>query len=152
MSPGGTNQRVTIVGSSKEEATLLAGLLAAEGFQVEVCNPGELSEEMSRRADAVPLAKVALRVRQVSHFFTTAKTQLPWLQPPLIILASGKDSRLLNSLDLIAEAAGNLMLLERPINPVTLIGSVKIALSSWGRQDRIRDLFDQEQVPARRLR
>lgn len=59
---------------------------------------------------------------------------------PLIILTTGTQSRLTRLLQLAAEAAGSVTLLERPIGTTTLLRSVEVALNSRHRQYQVRNL------------
>jgi signal transduction histidine kinase/CheY-like chemotaxis protein len=49
-------------------------------------------------------------------------------------------------LDLVADAAGSVTLLERPMGTATLLRSVQVALRSRRRQYQVRDLLSQEQA------
>src|SRR5213079_1809041 len=61
----------------------------------------------------------------------------------LIILTSGGESRRAGLLNLAANAAGTVTLLERPISTLTLMRSVQVALRSRRRQYQMRDLVTQ---------
>jgi signal transduction histidine kinase/CheY-like chemotaxis protein len=92
------------------------------------------------------LTEEALELPQVSVLLEALKEQPAWSELPLIILTSGGESRLAKLLNLVAAAAGNVTLLERPMSKATLLRSIHVAVSSRRRQYQVRDLLMQEQV------
>jgi signal transduction histidine kinase len=140
------DERVIIVAPVGQDAGAMAALLAGEGFQTEVCSGlMECCEKLSN-AGALLLTEEALELPQVSVLLEALKEQPTWSELPLIILTSGGESRLAKLLDLVAAAAGNVTLLERPMSKATLLRSIHVAVSSRRRQYQVRDLLMQEQV------
>src|SRR5204863_9423933 len=80
------------------------------------------------------------------------KAQPPWSELPLTILTVGGEPRLTQLLELAATAAGAVTLLERPINTVTLLRSVEVALNSRRRQYQVRDLLEEQRRSELQLR
>src|SRR5436190_3579002 len=146
MPTGKTDERVVIIAPVGQDAEAMAALLDAEGFRTEVS--GGLAEgcEKLSNAGALLLTEEALELPQVSDLLEALKAQPPWSELPLIILTTGGESRLVKLLDLIAEAAGSVTLLERPIGAATLLRSVQVAMRSRRRQYQVRDLLAQEQA------
>jgi signal transduction histidine kinase/ActR/RegA family two-component response regulator len=140
------DERVVIVAPVGQDAAAMATLLASEGFQAEVSADLIECAEKVPNAGVLLLTEEALEVPQVSDFMEALKAQPTWSELPLIILTSGGESRLAKLLDLIAVAAGNVTLLERPMSKATLLRSVRVAVSSRRRQYQVRDLLMQEQV------
>lgn len=140
------DERVIIVAPVGQDAGAMAALLEGEGFQTEVCSGlMECCEKLSN-AGALLLTEEALELPQVSVLLEALKEQPAWSELPLIILTSGGESRLAKLLDLVAAAAGNVTLLERPMSKATLLRSIHVAVSSRRRQYQVRDLLMQEQV------
>lgn len=128
------------------DAAAMAMLLDAEGFQPEIVSgPAECCGKLSD-AGAVLLTEEVLEFPQVDDLIETFKTQPPWSELPLIVLTSGGESRLAKLLDLLAEAAGSVTLLERPMSAATLLRSVQVALRSRRRQYHVRDLLQRQQI------
>src|SRR5436189_1670353 len=146
MPTGKTDERVVIIAPVGQDAAAMAALLDAEGFRTEVSAGLAESCEKLLHAGALLLTEEALELPQVSDFMTALKAQPPWSELPLIILTTGGESRLVKLLDLIAEAAGSVTLLERPIGAATLLRSVQVAMRSRRRQYQVRDLLAQEQA------
>jgi signal transduction histidine kinase/CheY-like chemotaxis protein len=140
------DERVIIVAPVGQDAGAMAALLHGEGFQAEVSSSLiECCEKVSN-AGALLLTEEALELPQVSALLEALKAQPAWSELPLIILTSGGESRLAKLLDLVAAAAGNVTLLERPMGRATLLRSIHVAVSSRRRQYQVRDLLIQEQV------
>jgi signal transduction histidine kinase/CheY-like chemotaxis protein len=140
------DERVIIVAPVGQDAGAMAALLHGEGFQAEVSsNLIECCEKVSN-AGALLLTEEALELPQVSALLEALKAQPAWSELPLIILTSGGESRLAKLLDLVAAAAGNVTLLERPMGRATLLRSIHVAVGSRRRQYQVRDLLIQEQV------
>lgn len=146
MPTGKTDERVVIIAPIGRDAEAMAALLDAEGFQTEVSvSLAEACEKLSH-SGALLLTEEALELPQVSDLLEALKAQPPWSELPLIILTTGGESRLVKLLDLSAEAAGTVTLLERPIGAATLLRSVQVAMRSRRRQYQVRDLLAREQA------
>ncbi|HEX5886067.1 MAG TPA: ATP-binding protein, partial [Pyrinomonadaceae bacterium] len=78
--------------------------------------------------------------------------QPPWSEIPVIILTSGGASRLAQLLDLTAQAAGGVTLLERPIRTDTLLRTINVALRSRRRQYQVRDLIEEQKCNQEKLK
>jgi FixJ family two-component response regulator len=136
----GQAERVIIVAPIGQDAAAIAALLDAEGVQTEVSGgPGESCKNLSD-AGALLLTEEALELPQVHELLEALRAQPAWSELPLIILTSGGESRLTQLLDLVAEAAGSVTLLERPMCTTTLLQSVQVALRSRRRQYQVREL------------
>jgi signal transduction histidine kinase len=138
------DERVIIIAPVGQDAEAMAGLLAAQGFETQICNGSdEYSRQITDRAGALLLTEEALEPAQGSRLLDVLKAQPPWSELPLIILTSGGESRRAGLLNLAAAAAGSVTLLERPISTLTLTRSVQVALRSRRRQYQVRDLVTQ---------
>ena len=137
-------ERVLIMAPVGNDATAMAALLYADGFEVRICaGANECTRQVAAGAGAVLLTEEALESPLVSNLLEALKAQPPWSELPLIILTSGGESRRAKLLDLAAAAAGTVTLLERPISVRTLVRSMQVALRSRRRQYQTRDLVIQ---------
>src|SRR5438046_9199415 len=138
------DERVIIIAPVRQDAEAMATLLDAKGFETQICRGlDEYSRQITDSAGALLLTEEALESAQGSLLLDVLKAQPPWSELPLIILASGDESRRAGLLDLAAAAAGTVTLLERPISTRTLTRSVQVALRSRRRQYQVRDLVTQ---------
>ena len=138
------NERVTIIAPVGQDAAAMATLLDTHGFETQICNgSAEHFRQIAVCAGVLLLTEEALESAQGLLLLDVLKAQPPWSELPLIILTSGGESRRAGLLDLAAAAAGSVTLLERPINALTLMRSVQVALRSRRRQYQVRDLVSQ---------
>jgi signal transduction histidine kinase/ActR/RegA family two-component response regulator len=141
-----SEERIIIMAPIGQDGVAMAMMLDAEGLQPEIVSgPAECCGKLSD-AGAVLLTEEALELPQVSALIDTLKAQPPWSELPLIVLTSGGESQLAKLLDLLAEAAGSITLLERPMRAATLLRSVQVALRSRRRQYQVRDLLKRQQI------
>src|SRR6266513_6403884 len=135
---------VLIMAPLGKDATAMAALLYADGFQVRICvDTDECSQQIAAGTGALLLTEEALESTLLSNLLELLKAQPPWSELPLIILTSGGESRRARLLDLAAAAAGSVTLLERPISTRTLVRPMQGALRSRRRQYQTRNLLIQ---------
>ena len=138
------DERVLIMAPVGKDATAMAALLYADGFEVRICaGADECSRQIAAGTGALLLTEEALESPLLSNLLEVLKAQPPWSELPLVILTSGGESRRARLLDLAAAAAGTVTLLERPISTRTLVRSMQVALRSRRRQYQTRDLVIQ---------
>ena len=138
------DERVLIMAPVGNDATAMAALLYADGFEVRICaGADECSRQIAAGTGALLLTEEALESPLLSNLLEVLKAQPAWSELPLVILTSGGESRRARLLDLAAAAAGTVTLLERPISTRTLVRSMQVALRSRRRQYQTRDLVIQ---------
>jgi signal transduction histidine kinase len=138
------DERVLIMAPVGKDATAMAALLYADGFEVRICTGvDECSRQIAAGTGALLLTEEALESPLLSNLLEVLKAQPAWSELPLVILTSGGESRRARLLDLAAAAAGTVTLLERPISTRTLVRSMQVALRSRRRQYQTRDLVIQ---------
>jgi signal transduction histidine kinase len=138
------DERVLIMAPVGKDATAMAALLYADGFEVGICaGADECSRQIAAGRGALLLTEEALESPLLSNLLEVLKAQPAWSELPLVILTSGGESRRARLLDLAAAAAGTVTLLERPISTRTLVRSMQVALRSRRRQYQTRDLVIQ---------
>ena len=138
------DERVLIMAPVGKDATAMAALLYADGFEVRICaGADECSRQIAAGTGALLLTEEALESPLLSNLLEVLKAQPAWSELPLVILTSGGESRRARLLDLAAAAAGTVTLLERPISTRTLVRSMQVALRSRRRQYQARDLVIQ---------
>jgi signal transduction histidine kinase len=98
---------------------------------------------MNSGAGALLITEEVLELEGALDLLKALKAQPSWSELPIIILTTSSESRLSRLLELAADAAGSLTLLERPIGTTTLLRSVEVALNSRLRQYQIRNLVAQ---------
>jgi len=131
----------------------MAELLVGQGFEAQICGSlAECAEHIQFGAGALILTEEALELGSLSHLFEALAAQPSWSELPLIILTTGGESRLARLLELAAQAAGSVTLLERPVHTTTLIRSLEVALNSRRRQYQVRDFLEEQRRNEHELR
>ena len=139
------HERVIVMAPVGQDAKAIANLLNGAGFETFICqDPSEAANRISN-AGTLLMTEEALEFVNAGDLMEALKTQPPWSELPVIILTDGGASHLTRLLDMAAEAAGSLTLLERPIGTATLLRAVQVARRSRRRQYQVRELLMREQ-------
>ena len=145
MEKNNSKDRVLIIAPVGRDAQGMAELLVGHGFEAQICGSlAECAEHIQSGAAALILTEEALELGSLSHLFEALAAQPSWSELPLIILTAGGEPRLARLLELVADAAGSVTLLERPIGTTTLIRSLEVALNSRRRQYQVRDFLEEQ--------
>ena len=153
MEKNNSKDRVLIIAPVGRDAQGMAELLVGHGFEAQICGSlAECAAHIQSGAGALMLTEEALELGSLSHLFEALAAQPSWSELPLIILTTGGESRLARLLELAAQAAGSVTLLERPVGTTTLIRSLEVALNSRRRQYQVRDFLEEQRRTERELR
>ena len=153
MEKNNSKDRVLIIAPVGRDAQGMAELLVGHGFEAQICGSlAECAEHIQSGAAALILTEEALELGSLSHLFEALAAQPSWSELPLIILTTGGESRRARLLELAAQAAGGVTLLERPVHTTTLIRSLEVALNSRRRQYQVRDFLEEQHRTERELR
>jgi PAS domain S-box-containing protein len=145
--------RILVLAPIGQDAAAMASLLERHGIGATVCDStAEACRCVMEGAGGLLVTEEALELPQIPELFDVLNEQPPWAELPLIVLSRGGESRLARLLNLAAEAARSLTLLERPIGEATLLRSVEVALRSRRRQYQVRDLLEQQRIVHAELR
>ena len=136
---------VVVATPNAVDAELALSFLAERGIAGQACDRLEaLCELLPRGAGCVVLAEEALADPGLPALREVLATQPPWSDVPIILVAATEAS-----MELLVERAfprsGNITLLQRPLNPVTLLSAVNAALRARARQVEVRDLLAQRE-------
>ena len=146
-------ERILILAPIGQDAPAMASLLTSQGLNAVVCGtPLDTCHQLEMGGAVLVVTEESLELPQISLLLQHLKTQPPWSELPMIVLTRGGESRLARLLDLVAEAAGSITLLERPIGESTLIRSIEVGLRSRRRQYQVRDLLEQQSLSQNQLR
>jgi signal transduction histidine kinase len=144
MRPTKLEERIIVMAPVGQDASAIATMLENAGFQADVTNsPEECCKKISIGAGALLFTEESLELPRASGLFEALRAQPTWSELPIIVLTTGGESRRARLLELIAEAARSVTLLERPMSGATLLSSTEVALRSRRRQYQVRDLIQQ---------
>lgn len=146
-------ERILVLAPIGQDAPAMARVLNSKGLNAIVCGTAlDTCHHLKTGGAVLLLTEESLELPDISHLLHHLRAQPPWSELPMIVLTRGGESRLARLLDLVAEAAGSITLLERPIGEATLMRSVEVGLCSRRRQYQVRDLLDQEALSQHQLR
>jgi signal transduction histidine kinase len=130
-----------VVTPNRVDAELALGFLAENGIPASACESvSQLGGVVPAEAGCIVLAEEALVDADMPGLRELVESQPAWSDLPLVLVASegaGLDG-------LVARAfpnAGNVTLLERPLNPLTLVSAVQVGLRARARQLEVRELL-----------
>jgi signal transduction histidine kinase len=146
--------RVLVVAPVGKDAGLICNLLSRAQIQSETCaTVGDLCLQMAAGAGAAIVAEEALTPDVVETFAKLIKDQPSWSDFPLIVLTvTGEVSTTSERRRTLRGPLGNVLLLERPIRPETLISTVQGVLRARRRQYQIREQMQQFKLAEEALR
>jgi signal transduction histidine kinase len=141
----GTNSendfRLLIVTPTGRDAALIRDLLVRTGVSCKICATcATACLELAIGAGALIVAEESLTEQSINLFTRVIADQPPWSDFPLMVLtAAGRVSVFSQRRSEMREPLGNVLLLERPVRPESLISTVQSALRARGRQYQVRD-------------
>ena len=144
---------VIILSPTGQDAQLIANFLANENIDAVVIREIEqFCHQDHSSSGAFIIADEALTSEGIDQLNQELSKQEPWSDLPIILLVSGGSRRqpFVRGLELFV-GTGSVSLLERPLQPLSLLSSIKVALRSRRRQFQVRDLL-RSQVEATKIR
>ncbi len=137
-----------------QDAHLIGSVLIKDSIESEIMRSiEELCNHDFENAGVLVIAEEALSKDGIEILNKKLASQKPWSDIPIILLTSNGArtySMKFKHLEVFV-ASGNVTLLERPLQPLTLISAAKVALRSRRRQYLVRDLLE-KQVEATNIR
>ena len=97
----------------------------------------------------IVLVEEAITRGELEAFRDVLSAQPPWSDIPLVLIASA-GAPLGALVESLFPESGNLAVLERPLNPVSLVSAVRVGLRARQRQLEVRDLLEQREAAVRR--
>ena len=129
-----------VFASLPRDAELICNSLTAVGITCRSSpSPAAIAADIPGRADVIVLFDEALDETAVGVLVDALKRQEPWSDVPIIVLTGGGAvSRRSQRLAKMSEPLGNVTFIERPVRPITLISSVRVAIRARQKQYEIR--------------
>lgn len=125
-----------------QDAFLISEALKSENIQSSIFpTSSQLLAKKIEEVDVMLIAEEALSPEVTDKLNSFLLTQEPWSEIPVIILTSkGTRGKNFKRLELFIHS-GNVTMLERPLNFLTLLSTVKVAIRSRRRQYQVRELL-----------
>jgi signal transduction histidine kinase len=155
MTAGENEFRVLVVAPTGRDGPMICNLLSSNGISCSSSATSEMARtELNAGAGAVILAEEVLTRRDIAAWSAQLDEQPAWSALPVIFLTvAGAVDRQNQQKELARQPLGNnLVTLERPVRPGTLISAVQSALSSRSRQYQMRDFLAERLAAAETLR
>jgi signal transduction histidine kinase len=146
--------RVLVIAPSGRDAELICKVLTNAGITCDPCTDvDDAQAQLTFPTGAMILAEEALNAALVQRFKQLTHEQPSWSDFPLVLLTfAGSVSISTQKSSELRGPLGNILLLERPIRPETLISTVQIALRSRTRQYQVRDQLEKQRLAEGALR
>jgi len=146
--------RVLVVAPTGRDGVLISNLLASNSIPCVHSLTAEMARsELRIGAGAVILAEEGLAPSDIAEWAAQIADQPSWSDLPLILLTlTGKVDRESQKRMLARKPLGNLILLERPVRPETIVSTVQAALRSRARQYQMRDYLAKNRLAEEALR
>ena len=146
--------RTIVLAPTGRDAHLVAAVIERSGYPCHIAQTStELCEEIRSGAGAAVVAEEACRGEAIDQLQPVLTEQPSWSDFPLILLtAGGRVTAESERLRKLRRPLGNVLLLERPIRPETLLSTLEMALRGRQRQYQIRDQMQQAEIAQEALR
>jgi signal transduction histidine kinase/ActR/RegA family two-component response regulator len=138
------SERVVVLAPAAHDGPITSALVEKAGFDCALAMDVEgLCGLVEQGAGAVLVAEEALTREATARLRALLEAQEPWSDLPVIVFTAAPGARALRrpALDVLAPA-GNVTLLDRPIQVVTLLSAVRAALRARRRQYAARGVVD----------
>jgi signal transduction histidine kinase/ActR/RegA family two-component response regulator len=131
-------ETVLILAPAYSDSSVAVEVLEAAGISAHAClNLVDLGSRLASECGAVVMSEEAVGTDEILWLQQILKSQPPWSDVPIILLASNKS---IHAKELFLEQ-GNISLLERPFAKMTLVRAVQVALRARRKQYEVRDLL-----------
>lgn len=146
--------RVLVFAPTGRDGPLICNLLTSKGISCAHLPTAENARlELERGAGVVVLAEEGLSLADIAEWATQIAGQPSWSDFPVILLTvTGEVDRESQRNMRSRQPLGNLVLLERPVRPETLVSTVQAALRSRLRQYQMRDFLNERRATEEALR
>jgi signal transduction histidine kinase/CheY-like chemotaxis protein len=133
--------RALVVTPNRIDAELALSFLAENGIEASAYERVDgLGGQLPADAGCIVLAEEALADSDMPGLRELLANQPAWSDLPVVLVAS--HGAMLDSLiERAFPSVGNITLLERPLNPLTLVSAVQVGLRGRARQIEVRDLL-----------
>ena len=148
------DSRIIVVAPTGRDGELICQSLRRGGLEVKLCAECTTAcIEAESGIGALLLADEALNRSTMEVLAKLIAAQPSWSDLPVIVLTGGGQvTRLSEARRRLREPLGNVVLIERPVRPETLISTVESAIRARQRQYQVRDHMQQEKLAADALR
>ncbi len=151
--PEGVDSDVLVLAPIGRDATTVVDVLRKAEIAAEACATiGALLAGLEAGARAAFIAEEGLFADDANKLFEWVRDQPTWSDFPFVLLTSRHDQpQVTRWREQKMRQLGNVSLLERPVQPITLVSLVQAALRARSRQHEVRELLEEQRQAATRL-
>jgi len=145
---------VILLSPTGQDAYLISAVLEKASIStIIVGSIPELCERSKEDAGVLIIAVEALTPQGIELLNQNLSTQEPWSDLPVLLLTSGGPKNMQANIQFLEAfiSSGNVTLLERPLQHLTLISAAQVAMKSRRRQFQVKNLLT-EQIQATKIR
>jgi PAS domain S-box-containing protein len=131
----------------------MAAALAQHNIEVTVCaDLCHCSRELSAGAGCLLLTEEGIATSAAGALIASLEAQPSWSSLPMVVLTASDAALRLDLLQRLGLSVGAVTLLDRPLQQMSLVNAVQVALSARRRQYEVRDLLAEREQRERMLR
>jgi two-component sensor histidine kinase len=144
LSPSASSERALVLAPMGRDAQIAAKILSEAGIQATACaDLAGLIAELRNEAGLALIVEEVLHDQDYSALSRWIETQPPWSDFPIVILAQrGAGLERNPAAGRFSQVLGNVVFLERPFHPTTLVSVVETALRGRRRQYEARERLE----------
>jgi two-component sensor histidine kinase len=144
LPPSASSERALVLAPLGRDAQIAAKILSEAGIEATVCGDlPNLIAELSKEAGLALIVEEVLHDQDYSALSRWIETQPPWSDFPIVVLAQRGGGLERNpTAGRFSQVLGNVIFLERPFHPTTLVSVVETALRGRRRQYEARERLE----------
>lgn len=139
MSPETTQDRVLVLAPTGRDASTTCEFLRKANLRAEACELAAVAGELGAGAGVVLAAEEAFLGRDVEALVDWVEHQPPWSDILFLVMTSDREApSIAEARERLMKRLRNVSLIERPVQPVTLLSAVRSALRARLHQYEVR--------------
>ncbi len=150
--PETNNERVLVLAPTGRDAPATCAFLRKAGIAAEACKLNEIVHELGAGVGVVLIAEEALLGQDVEPLMAWVAHQPPWSDLLFLMLTSDREApSIVAARERLMTGLQNVALIERPVQPLTLLSGVRSALRGRRHQHEVRAHLSERQEAEDRL-
>ena len=153
MKPGPSSERAVILAPKGRDASVAAALIREAGYHAKICaDLAALVHEIESGAGLAIIADEAIRTADLRRLVNWLNSQPSWSDFPIVLMTHQGGGPERNPVAArLGQLLGNVIFLERPFHPTTMVGTVGTAVRSRRRQYQARTILEELNESEQRL-
>lgn len=150
--PEKNEERVLVLTPTGRDAPATCAFLEKAGFAAEACEFSEVVRKLGSGVGVVLIAEEALLGQDVEPLMAWIADQPPWSDLLFLMLTSDREApSIVTAREQLMAGLQNVSLVERPVQPITLLSGVRSALRGRRHQYQVRAYLSERQEAEEKL-